>query len=857
MEQNDQDILQTVPQPHLQTVARARRLSQVLALLNDVATGTVPANSELLNTATSGISPRLAHSLVPLLFDSQELQALLAQLSEAEAIVLREVVDCGGRVNSRDLAFYFQRKLGWGAEENEQEQDPGSDGEYARPVESNAGNAAQIVAQVQELLLATRYPTPRPHGVFELAVYQLLKWGLLFWGKQTHFAGHNYLSGAHDGVLVAPPSVLLVVRSVWPPAAPAVAAQPTTPMELAAPDAQIQAFQRFLYLYWSYVAAARDGLPLVNNGLLTRTAVRSLCEHLEIAYQSEQMRLESDVPRLLFVRLLLQQLGLLQVRQGMLVMRPAQDFFTLPLFERVRLCYTAYCESPFWNEMIRLPDINIRPVPDPLTTAHAEILHARQQIVLRVLRELTEGETSFDLIVFIARTKLHVPSLLFPRQYGPRAERYSRECNPYGYDFRLRRGWLMHREGWYVVEGGFVRAMLTEPLQWLGLVQLEHQSGRLRFSLVPEAVALFRKLSVTYAYPEEGRLLVQPNFEVVALAPVSEGTLAMLDTFAERIRLEHVAQYRLTKASVVRALRHGLGSDVLLRYLEQRVGAENKGMAEGNGKSDVPQNVRYSLVEWERQARRMELWPALTVIEVADAALLDQLLSADATRELIGRRLTPTLAEVPVQHLAALQERLWQQALLPALTPVPEHELTLKGDDGAFPLHEPQWRLHTSGLLEPVYAVLDLYLVAVVAQFSSIDDASGWPRITEASLQQALQRGLTLAAILRFLRHYCINDIPGSLLIRYKLWGNGYQSAKPSIQVEQSPLLRLSAEVLRDMQADEELAPLLGDEITGAQHLVRVARANLTQVLAILQARGLPVDEEEVTYHAVDAPEDE
>jgi hypothetical protein len=856
MEQNDQDILQTVPLAHLQMVARARRLSQVLALLNDVATGTAPANSEPLNAATSGIPSHLAHSLAPLLFASQELQELLAQLSEAEASVLREVVDCGGRVNSRDLAFYFQRKLGWGTEENEQDQDRdhGSDGESARPVEIHAGDTAQIVAQVQELLLATRYPVPRPHGVFELAVYQLLKWGLLFWGKQTHFGGHSYLSGAHDGVLVAPPSVVLAVRHVWPSA---VAAQAMTPMELTAPAAQIQVFQRLLYLYWSYVATVRDGLSLVNNGLLARTSLRALCEHLAIEYQSEQMRLESDVPRLLFVRLLLQQLGLLQVRQGMLVARPAQDFFTLPLFERVRLCYTAYCETPFWNEMIRLPDINIRPLPDPLTAAHAEILHGRQQILARVLSELAEGSISFDLIVFIARTKLHVPSLLFPRHYGPRAERYSRECNPYGYDFRLRRGWLMHREGWYVVEGGFVRAMLTEPLQWLGLVQLEHQSGRLYFSLVPEAVALFRKLSVTYAYPEEGRLLVQPNFEVVALAPVSEGTLAMLDTFAERIRLEHVAQYRLTKASVARALRLGLGSDVLLRYLEQRVGEENKGVAEGNGKSDVPQNVRYSLVEWERQARRMELWPALTVIEVADAALLDQLLSADATRELIGRRLTPTLAEVPVQHLAALQEQLWQQELLPALTPVPAHELTLKGDDGAFPLHEPQWHLHTSGLLEPVYAVLDLYLVAIVAQFSNIDEASGWPRITEASLQQALQRGLTLEAILRFLRHYCINDIPGSLLIRYKLWGNGYHSAVPSIQVEQSPLLRLSGEVLHDLQADEELAPLLGDEITGSQHLVRVACENLAQVVAILQARGLSVDEEEVMYRAIDTHEDE
>ncbi|BCL81504.1 helicase-associated domain-containing protein [Ktedonobacteria bacterium brp13] len=845
MEQNDLDLLQAVPLSHLQTVARARRLSQVIALLGNlpVITAQSPHTAGESTNGSNGAIPVISSSaalgIAPYLFDPQALNALLLTLSEDAALVLRELVACDGRVNSRDMALYFQHKYGWGVEKIE------TDVEHAQGVgvaDAAPGDDedAQIIAQAQEMLLYARYPEARPHGIFELALHQLLKWGLIFWGKQTHFAGRDYISGVHDGLLIVPPSVMQIVHNLWPPAT-LHALQAAPVLEIAHPSEQLHLFQRLLYLYWFCVSSAREGLPLVNNGLLARTAVRSLCEQLDIEYNAEQMRLESDLPYLLFTRLLLQQLGLIDIQKSALVARPAQDFFSLPLSERVQRCYRAYMEMPFWNEMIRLPDINVRPAPDPLTPAHPEIMHARHQVAARLLIEVTEttettavsteAEPVYDLMTFIARTKLYIPSLLFPRQYGPRAERYSKECNPYGYDFRLRRGWLTHREGWHIIEGGFIRSMLTEPLQWLGLLHVERQAGRLTFRVAPEMLALLRKQSVNYTHLMEGRLLVQPNFELVALAPVSEGTLCMLDSFAERVRLEHVAQYRLTRASVVRAIRHGLSSEILLRYMGQHLGA--------GAATDVPQNVHYSLVEWERQARRMEIWPGLTLIEVADITLLDELLTADETRELFGRRLAPTLAEVPTQHLPAVQELLWQRAILPALTPAPEQDLTFTDEESIFSAHDPQWQLHANGLLEPVYAVLDLYLVAALAQFSVVDTQSGWPRITEASLQQALHNGLAFEAIIRFLRHYCVADIPGSLLIRFKLWSGSYDANTQQIQVERSPLLRLPGEILRDIQQDEELASLLGSEITDQQRIVRVSEQNLAHVLTLLRERGL------------------
>src|SRR5205085_5512855 len=197
-----------------------------------------------------------------------------------------------------------------------------------------------------------------------------------------------------------------------------------------------------------------------------------------------QIRVESDIPHLQFIRFLLMKLGLLVERQSALYAAPAEDFFALPLIERARRCYRLWLETPFWNELAYLPDVIVRPGPTPLDPAHEEVVRARQVVVERVLHE--QADVWHELPAFIARTKLYAPYLLFPRQYGSRADRYSMGSNPYGWDFRLRRGWLMHREGWYLVEGGFIRSVVLGPLHWLGLVELDSENHPDAFRFAPE-----------------------------------------------------------------------------------------------------------------------------------------------------------------------------------------------------------------------------------------------------------------------------------------------------------------------------------------------------------------------------------
>jgi hypothetical protein len=794
MQQSDLDLLQTLPPYHLQAVIKARGIS------------VVGKTQSAASSEAGAINP----SSVPLadiaqsLFAEEALRDVLAHLSALEMSILHELVLCGGRANSRDLAFYF------------------SSAGLLSPARQSADSemSRQTPSAPRAYITAPQYPVANPHGTFELALRQLLLLGLLFWGRQTNFAGRDYTSGIHDGVLIVPHAVQDVALTLWQPEEDVR----TLPTSYDVGDGA-RALQRSLYLYWSMVNAAREGLALLGNGLLSRPALRYVLDRMLGKNHNEPIRQESDFSRLLFLRLLLLKLELLQVRKNVLYAVDAEEFFSLSLVERARRCYRLYADSPFWNEMLYLPDVNVRPGPAPLEQAHEEAVRARHIVIERLLHEPVDEWRSFP--AFIAHCKLHAPYLLFPRQYGSRAERYSSNSNPYGWDFRLRRGWLTHREGWHMVEGGFIRAVVGGPLYWLGLVALDQEQNPTSFNLSPASATLATSVPIAGDDVPWGRLIVQPNFELVALAPVSESLLIKLDRFADRISLEHIAQYRLTRSSVSRAIQMGLHTEQIQAILTQAVSGE------------IPQNVSYSLSEWERQARRVEIWPEATLLEVDDESTLDMLLAMPEMRNLFKRRLSPRLVEVNPPQLPLVQEILWRHYHLPALSPAP----TLHGasDAGRLVIREAQWHLHHDGLLQPLCAVCDLYLVAELTHFSERDEHTGWQRLTEHAIQAALKQGFQLDYIIRFLQQYCQGGIPGSLLIRLKLWGGRY-GPDPAASVEHAPLLRLPAQILQDLRNDEDLQHLLGPDVPPDSRLVHIDENNLPRILALLRERGFHVE---------------
>ena len=251
MEQSDVELLQTAPEYHLQTVLRGRLTRDQ----QSPATTTLP--TEPLEVAQY-------------LLNRPDLVRIIRALNPSESYVLRELVACGGRANSRDLALYL------------------SSGDVLAPLKQEVPSVVSEHVQEQPprstISLGTppQYPVAHPHGVFEQAIRHLLLQGLLYWGRQTNFVGRDYASGIHDGVLIVPEAVKTIVCELQGTGEPfsTIFIQHGANAEHEDVGEGVRNLQRSLYLYWSLVASLREGLSLVNNGLLSRPALRQVMEYM-------------------------------------------------------------------------------------------------------------------------------------------------------------------------------------------------------------------------------------------------------------------------------------------------------------------------------------------------------------------------------------------------------------------------------------------------------------------------------------------------------------------------------------------------------------------------------------------------
>lgn len=592
----DLELLRAAPPGHLAAVAEARRLP--------LAGGAGSASSPALEE----VARRLFHPLSVL--------EALRMLSQGQWAILRELARCGGQAHSSDLRLYL---LAAGAL-------PG------------AGRAPDAQAKL-----------------YELALGRLLGLGLLFWGRLDVLGGRAYASGAHEGLLVVPPSVLALLPEVEMPeeAMPA----PQYPQPRAPRFASVEALQRDLYLLWRVARDQPAGLLLGANGSLPKGALRQVLAALAPKNGGENGKSEQEMPRLLFLRALAEELGLLVARDGALHAQNARAYFALPLVQRAERCYTCWLEGTFWNELLWMPGITLRPAPSLHEPARPEVLRGRRA-VLELLRAQTAG-VWVSRAAFLALARLRPGAHHLWAQRGEPGSESSPPEKLFGWEFRVRGVWLAPREERAQVEAAFVAAVLEGPLHWLGLVDLDALAGQppLAYRLAPGGLALLGQGE----WPPElrdqqaGRLIVQPNFDLVALAPLQETTLLFLDEVAERQSLEQVAQYRLTRARWLHALAQGASATTLIQRLEALAQAP------------LPQNLRYSLLEWERQAQRVRVMRAVTLLEVQEAALLDALLADPTLAPFLVRRLTPTAALVERRHLAALYAALLERGELPKL----------------------------------------------------------------------------------------------------------------------------------------------------------------------------------------------
>lgn len=699
-------------------------------------------------------------------------RALLAQLPASSQVVFRHVQAAGGRVFSRTLISELER-----------------DGLVQAELYANGrrSNAHQV---------ADGLPT------FGEAVAPLLDRALLL------SATNRYLPPTSEN-LARYNTELLMAREVLD--ATREAAQPLahiTSVLLSIHEASAQDFQRDVYLYWNYVR--EQSVTLTAAGLVPKRHLVKLNDALIHKEDTHAARDETQVPRLHFVRLQMEATGLIRrVKRQLEAVPSAHEFFGYSLARRSDRFFEAWKRSSEWNELLHLP---IRPRQHEQRSPKAAQLVARaRQYVLSLIEEYASQEW-LSIADLVKKVRASHYEFLFKRtreDYGA--------VNPYYY-FHNPLGWGFpvgdEGEGWQKVESEFIRSIVCQPLHWLGLVSLGDEDDQLTaFQLTPLGAYVF---GLSAHAPSDdpaavnGQVVVQPNFQIFALEPIAEQTLASLDRVADRVKADKVYEYHLTRESVYRAQQNGMCVPDVIAFLARAAS------------TPLPQNVQRTLEEWGESFERIVIRRHVSLLHALDSEVLDHLQAESATQPFVLSRPLPRVLVTRGEPSArdALMQALNARQQLPAFENDEAHSALTLDDDGKVTLLHP---------------VPNIFLIQALEEHAERRNEGYY--LSERIVKAERTSGESTEQIIARWQQWHHGALPQTLLTQVKRWGRFYGAAHNApLRLVQLP----SADVVTALLVDPEIGPYV-QAYAPDPTVVLVCADDVERVRVILDARGIVV----------------
>lgn len=217
----------------------------------------------------------------------------------------------------------------------------------------------------------------------------------------------------------------------------------------------------------------------------------------------------------------------------------------------------------------------------------------------------------------------------------------SRELNPYltrGPDGRVsvpaaRRGYPpTNRESWERAWRTVVKAFLHRRLAALGGIGIGRTAdGRICFQLTEIGRYLLGAVdSFQYGHETDAEVIVQPNFEIVFLAPAPR-LEAQIGRFAERVGPPPGVVFRLTREPILAAAEAGVSRADIVETLK------------AGSARDLPRNVERQIADWFGAIRHVSIQRTL-LIRCPDAE------TAAKVRAAVGKdahAITDTILEIP------------------------------------------------------------------------------------------------------------------------------------------------------------------------------------------------------------------
>ena len=287
--------------------------------------------------------------------------------------------------------------------------------------------------------------------------------------------------------------------------------------------------------------------------------------------------------------------------------------------------FRAWLESQRWNELVHIPSLK----PDPVH-GWPDDLHLRaRQFVVDELKRFQPGKWYAQSTLVDHIRRANPDFLRTDGDYESWAPRDAHSGVP-----------LRGFENWDAVEGALLDYLVTGPLFWVGCLNLGHDSESgpaIAFQITkagaawihgapPPPCAAPKKLQF-----EHGTEVVVPRRHRYVRFQVSR--------IADPIPAGGGYRFRFTPASLQRARRQRIPLSRILTFLKENL--EHDG--------DLPRWLSAAI----QRAYAGQPSPALTlawVLRVPDPAILDE----PEIAALLGERLAPTVAIVPIEHRARL-----------------------------------------------------------------------------------------------------------------------------------------------------------------------------------------------------------
>jgi len=258
---------------------------------------------------------------------------------------------------------------------------------------------------------------------------------------------------------------------------------------------------------------------------------------------------------------------------------------------------------------------------------------------------------------------------------------------------------------------------------------------------------------------EPWQVILQPDFQILALGPVPLGILMNLEQFAKREKIDDsVVTYRVTRDGAYRAFQRQESAATILAYLEEATG------------QPAPQNVQRSLSEWHRQYERIVVRRQVSVLQVDTPEFLQQLLD-DPILGAKLHRLNECTAWFHPQDQQGIQTRFLQLEILTA------HSQGAKADLG----NSLRWH---DNELETRATVPSIYVTGALNRFA--EPHNGRWRVTEESIQRAAATGMDAPAIIATVEEMTGESPTDHWQKQLKAWSSHYGGG----QMAQVRLLR-------------------------------------------------------------------